>query len=138
MKVSLVEGLSKTLRFTIDRDRTIGFMGEDLRVYATPSLVRDIEETCRNLVIEHVDDGEDSVGTRVEINHTAPTLLDMWAEVTATVTKVEGRLVSFDFVVKDGFEQVAYGAHTRFVVDKSKTAERLAAKAAKAAKIEKS
>lgn len=132
MKDSLVEGLNKTHHFTVDRDRTIGFMGDDLRVYATPSLVRDVEETCRDLILEHMDGSEDSVGTRVEVNHTAPTLLDMRVEVTATVNKVQGRLVSFDFVVRDGVEQVADGTHTRFVVDKGKTAERLAAKAAQA------
>ncbi|KKL86604.1 hypothetical protein LCGC14_1943080, partial [marine sediment metagenome] len=38
---------------------------------------------------EHLDEGEDSVGTHVEIDHTAPTMLDMWVEVTATVVNVD-------------------------------------------------
>ncbi len=66
MKSSLASGLTTTRRITVDRSRTIGFMGEGGRVYATPELVRDVEVTCRNLLLEHLDEGEDSVGTRVE------------------------------------------------------------------------
>ena len=42
MKPSLQAGAAMTRRIAIDRDRTIGFMGEDARVYATPSLIMDI------------------------------------------------------------------------------------------------
>lgn len=131
MKDSLAAGLEKVRRVTVDRDSTIGFMGDELRVYATPAMVRDVENTCRELLLEHLDEGEDSVGTRVEIDHTAPTMLDMWTEVTATIVSVDKRLVTFDFTVHDAVEPVGSGRHVRFVVDKAKTAERLAAKAAK-------
>ena len=53
MKDSLRPGVSRTNRIEIDRDRTIGFMGEEGRVYATPRLVHDIEHTCRDLLLEH-------------------------------------------------------------------------------------
>ena len=59
MKASLQPGLSRIDRIIIDRDRTIGFMGEEGRVYATPFLVRDIELTCRDLILEHGDPNED-------------------------------------------------------------------------------
>jgi fluoroacetyl-CoA thioesterase len=132
MKPSLTTGLTTTRRITVDRDRTIGFMGEGGRVYATPELVRDTEMTCRNLILEHLDDGEDSVGTRVEIDHLAATLVDMWVEFTVTVSEVKGRFVTFEVAARDIVDAVARGRHTRFVVDKTKTQERLAAKAVKA------
>jgi fluoroacetyl-CoA thioesterase len=132
MKPSLTAGLTTTRRITVDRDRTIGFMGEGGRVYATPELVRDTEMTCRNLILEHLDDGEDSVGTRVEIDHLAATLVDMWVEFTVTVSEVKGRFVTFEVAARDIVDAVARGRHTRFVVDKTKTQERLAAKAVKA------
>ena len=62
MKDSLRPGVTSTKRITVDRDRTISFMVEEARVYATPRLVSDIEYTCRDLLIEHCDPGEDSVG----------------------------------------------------------------------------
>ena len=133
MKESLRAGVSLVNRVEVDRDRTIGFMGEEGRVYGTPYLVRDIEMTCRQLILDHGDAGEDSVGTDVSIKHLAPTLLGMTAEITATVSAVEGRKVTFAITAKDDLDQICSGTHGRFVVDVGKTVERLKAKAAKLA-----
>ncbi|MGA8918004.1 MAG: LysR family transcriptional regulator, partial [Pseudolabrys sp.] len=131
MKGSLRPGLSRVNRIEVDRDRTIGFMGEEGRVYGTPYLVRDIELTCRQLILDHGDGGEDSVGTDIAIKHLAPTLLGMAVEITATVTAVEGRKVGFEVSAQDDVEQICSGTHGRFVVDVNKTIERLKTKAAK-------
>lgn len=133
MKESLRAGVSLVNRVQVDRDRTIGFMGEEGRVYGTPYLVRDIEMTCRQLILDHGDAGEDSVGTDVSIKHLAPTLLGMTAEITATVKAVEGRKITFEVSAKDDLDQICSGTHGRFVVDVGKTVERLKAKAAKVA-----
>ena len=135
MKTSLRPGCSKVKRIVVDSDRTIGFMGEEGRVYGTPYLVRDIESTCRELVLEHADAGEDSVGMEVSVRHLAPTLLGMNVDITAEVTAVEGRKVSFAVAAKDEVEQICEGTHTRFVVDVERTLERLKAKSAKRAGI---
>ena len=131
MKETLRPGVSRTNKITIDKERTIGFMGEEGRVYSTPSLVRDIEHACRDLILEHGDAGEDSVGIEVSLRHLAPTLPGMMAEITVTVSAVEGRKVTFDVAAKDNLEAISAGTHSRFVVDKAKTVERLKAKAAK-------
>ena len=131
MKETLRPGVSRTNKFTIDKERTIGFMGEEGRVYSTPNLVRDIEHTCRDLILEHGDAGEDSVGIEVSLRHLAPTLPGMMAEITVTVSAVEGRKVTFDVAAKDNLEAISAGTHSRFVVDKAKTVDRLKAKAAK-------
>ncbi|HEY5131453.1 MAG TPA: thioesterase family protein [Bradyrhizobium sp.] len=133
MKATLCPGVSRTNRLTVDRDRSIGFMGEEGRVYGTPFLVLDIEQTCRELLLEHGDAGEDSVGTEIAIKHLAPTLLGMSVEITVTVSALEGRKVSFDVSAKDEIEPICSGTHGRFVVDVGKTIERLKAKAAKRA-----
>ena len=132
MKNSLSPGLTTTRTVTVDRDRTIGFMGEGARVYATPMLVRDIELTCRDFLLEHLDPGEDSVGTRVEIDHLAATLLGMEVTLTATVAEVNGRAVVFDVTGRDPLDQICRCRHARFVVDVEKTRARLQAKADKA------
>jgi len=132
MSESLKAGLSATRRVDIDRDRTISFMGEDCRVYATPKLLYDIEMACRDLLLEHIEQGKDSVGTRVELDHVGATLMGMWVEITVTLTEVNGGAVSFDFSVRDAVEDVARGKHKRFIVGIEKTAQRLKAKLAKA------
>jgi len=131
MKPSLRPGVSRVNRITVGRERTIGFMGEEARTYATPSMVLDIEHTCRELIIEHAAPGEDSVGMEVAVKHLAPTLMGMTVEIAVRVAAVEGRKVSFEVTVKDELEDVGTGTHTRFVVDKSRTFERLKAKAAR-------
>jgi hypothetical protein len=74
MKVSLQPGVSKMRRIVVDRGRTISFMEEQGRVYATPELCRDIEHTCREALLDHLETGEDSVGIEIMVRHTAPTL----------------------------------------------------------------
>jgi predicted thioesterase len=132
MSESLKAGLSATRRIDIDRDRTISFMGDDCRVYATPKLLYDIEMACRDLLLEHIDQGKDSVGTRVELDHVGATLMGMWVEITVTLAEVNGGAVSFDFTARDAVEEVARGKHKRFIVGIEKTAQRLKAKLAKA------
>ena len=129
MKPTLQPGLAAEATITIDLDRTIDFMGDAARVYATPMLVRDIEMTCRNLLLQHLDAGEDSVGTRVEIDHIGATLLGMPVTLSVRVAEVNGRAVVFEV---EGREPIVRGKHSRFVVDVAKTAQRLAAKAEKA------
>ena len=131
MKSSLQPGATRINRIPIGRERTIGFMGEDARTYGTPSMILDIEHTCRELIIEHAAPGEDSVGMEVAVKHLAPTLMGMTAEVTVRVVKVEGRKVFFEANVKDQLDEVGVGTHTRFVVDKARTLERIKAKAAR-------
>lgn len=131
MKSGLEAGLTATRRITIDKPRTIDFLGEDLRIYATPELVRDIEVTCREFLLNYCDDGEDSVGTGIQVSHSGATLLGMNVEITIRVTKVDGRAVSFEATASDGVEQIGGGEHSRFVVDVAKIKSKVMAKAQK-------
>lgn len=133
MKASLTPGVSTTRRFAVGRESTIGFMGEEGRVYATPALVRDIEQTCRDFLVDnHLDTGEDSVGMRVEVDHLAPTLENMTVDVTVTVAEVKGRQITFEVTAVDNLDKICQGRHIRFVVDVEQTKKRLAGKAEKA------
>jgi fluoroacetyl-CoA thioesterase len=135
MKSGLQSGVTRLNRITIDRSRTISFMGEEARTYATPSMILDVEHTCRALILEYTDPGEDSVGMEVAFRHLAPTLMDMTVEITVGVTAVEGRKITFEARVRDELDEVGAGTHTRFVVDKAKTFDRIKAKAARFAAI---
>jgi predicted thioesterase len=131
MKPSLQAGIAMTRRVTVDRPRTVGFMGEDARVYGTPLMIMDIEQTCRDLIMQHADADEDSVGIEVGVKHLAATLPGMTVEIVIRVASVEGRKVTFDVSAKDELDAICSGMHARFVVDTAKTVERLKAKAAK-------
>jgi predicted thioesterase len=130
MKDSLRPGVSRVERITVDRDRTISFMGEEARVYATPRLVSDVEMACRNLILEHADPGEDSVGMEIALKHLAPSLPGMTVEIAVRVAAVDRRKVSFEVTARDELDEISAGNHVRFVVDVAKTIERVKAKAA--------
>ena len=130
MKSTLQPGLTHTRTITVDKPRTIDFMGEDLRVYATPEMVRDMEQTSRLLLLPHLDEGEDSVGTRLEIDHLGPALLGQSIALGAKLVALEGRKATFEVEARDDAGAVGRGRHVRFVVVKEKSRERLAAKRA--------
>ena len=133
MKTSLKAGLAGKRVFHVGRDSTIGFMGEDARVYATPMLVRDIEIACRDLLLEHLDPGEDSVGTRVEIDHLAPTLEGADVTIEVKLGELNGRAAVFEISASEKSEPICRGRHSRFIVEVEKTRERLRKKRAVAA-----
>lgn len=132
MKDTIVPGLKFTRTFVVDRARTIDFLGEELRVYATPELVRDFEIACREFLVGHCDPGEDSVGTGVSVSHGGATLVGMKVAMDVEVVAVTGRLVKFAMTARDDIEEISKGEHTRFVVEVEKLRARVAAKAAKA------
>jgi fluoroacetyl-CoA thioesterase len=133
MKNTLAAGLDTTREFVVDRERTIDFMGEDARVYATPMLVRDIEVACRELLLSQLDPGEDSVGTRVELDHLAPSVLGSRISIYVKAVEVKGRAVTFDITGSDAETVICRGRHMRFVVDVEQTRQRLRRKQTQAA-----
>lgn len=130
MKTTLKAGIAGKRAFHVGRDSTIGFMGEDARVYATPMLVRDIEIACRDLLLEHLDAGEDSVGTRVELDHLAPTLEGSEVVIEVKLAELVSRAATFEIVATEKGVPVGRGRHARFIVDVAKTRERLQKKRA--------
>jgi len=133
MKDSVAPGLSFTRRLTVDEGRTIGFMGEALRVYATPAMVLDAEQACRDVLLAHLDPGEDSVGVHVSADHLGGTPLGAWVEVAVRVAAVDRRRVGFEWETRDALEVVGRGRHDRFVVDVARYRQRLEDKLARLA-----
>ena len=132
MKSTLKAGLASTRTFTVDESRCIGFMGKEGMVYATPRMVLDVEYACRELLLEHLDEGEDSVGAHVSIDHLAATPLGLDVTIDVKIVDIEKRRVTFEFSVRDPIEECGRGKHVRFVADKAKSFERIKAKRAKA------
>lgn len=130
MKDSLQAGIEGQREFEIDDERTIAFMGDELRVYGTPYMVRDIEETSRLVVQEHLDDGEETVGAHVSVDHLGASLIGMTATVSVRITEVDGQRVMLEAEVHDGIDLVGKAKHVRFVIDRARQAARLEKKRA--------
>jgi fluoroacetyl-CoA thioesterase len=132
VKDSLKPGLTTRREVLVDESRCIGFMGKEGMVYATPRMVSDVEYTCRDFLLQHLDPGEDSVGAHVSIDHLAATPLGLKVTIDAKIVDLDRRRVTFEFSVRDPIEECGRGKHVRFVVETAKSRERLAAKRAKA------
>jgi len=130
MKPTLKPGLAHIQKITVDEPRVISFMGDDCRVYATPRIISDLEYTCRNFLLEHLDPGEDSVGTKVNWEHVGPALLGAEVTISIKLAQVDGRRVTCEASVADGADAVAHGTHERFIVEVQKVRERLLKKKA--------
>ena len=132
MKETFKEGNKTAKKFKIDSGRTISVAGGDFDVYATPDMIRDIERTCKEYILEYADTNEDSVGTQVNISHVGATLLGMSVEISILVKSLDRRRVVFEVTVNDDFDLVGHGTHERFITDTIKSSERLTQKAQKA------
>ncbi len=124
MLKSGINGLSQATVNAPASARAIG--SGELDVLATPKLAALVEEAAWRSVAAELDEGQSSVGTKLVLEHLAPTPLGMTVSCATTLMAVEGRRLMFAFEAHDDAGLVARGTHERVVVD----AERFLAKAA--------
>ena len=128
---TLKAGISLERDIRIGEDRTISFLGDELRVYETPSMIADIEYACRDLLFDNLADGWDSVGTLVNIEHLAATPVNEIVKVLVAIQEISDRRVQFNCEVYDSQEIVGCGTHERFIIDVDRHRERIKEKKAK-------
>ncbi len=130
MTITVGEKFTRT--FEVDDTRAISFLGPELRVYATPRIVGDLEYSCRDWLLGKVEEGQDSVGVKVEVEHKRGTPMGMTVTHEIEVVEVDRSRITFAITVRDTLEECAVGRHTRAIVAKSRVAEAVKAKRARA------
>lgn len=124
-------GLEAALGFDVSEDDTALALGSgDVPVLATPRLVAWLEAATVECLAAVLEPGSTSVGTRVEVEHVAPSPVGVSVVARASVSYVDGRLVRFEVAaehrVADGEPVlVATGRVTRVVVDRERFLARL-------------
>ena len=99
-----------------------------LDVFATPALVALAEKTCWQSVAPALEEGSGTVGTKLDLEHTAPTPLGMTVTCHSELIAVEGRKLTFRVQLEDEKGPVGGGTHERFVINEEKFAAKAAAK----------
>jgi fluoroacetyl-CoA thioesterase len=113
----------------VTNENTAKTMGSGtLDVFATPALVALAEKTCWMSVASELDAGCGSVGTKLELEHTAPTPVGMTVTCESELTAVEGRKLVFKVSLHDEKGPVGGGVHERFVVNDAKFAAKAESK----------
>ncbi len=114
---------------TVTPENTAKTMGSGtLNVFATPALVALAEKTCWMSVADALDEGCGSVGTKLELEHTAPTPVGMTVTCRSELVAVEGRKLTFKVTLADEKGPVGGGTHERFVIFEEKFAAKAEAK----------
>jgi predicted thioesterase len=119
VKEGFVTGTSEEQTITTTPEMGITHLGPSVpSMYSTPSMVSLIEMTCVRLITRYVDEGEQSVGFRVDIKHLAPTVIGKKVTATVTLREINGRRFTFDAVVtnEDGVT-IGEGTHERALID---------------------
>lgn len=112
-------GSTKERTIRISSRQTTSFLWEGENVLSTPSMISEMEETCRLLLKEQfIPLGDwDSVGTLVNIRHLAATPVGARVEFKAKVVSVDARRVLFDVEASDILERIGDGKHERFIIN---------------------
>lgn len=101
----------------VQQSNTAAAMGSGtLPVFATPALVALAEQTCWQSIAAQLEPGSTTVGTRMELNHTAATPLGMTVTCESELLAAEGRKLTFRVCARDEAGMVGEGIHERFVV----------------------
>lgn len=116
-----------TLQFTVTEADTAQAVGSgSLPVLATPRLLAWCEAATCAVVDADLGEGETSVGTRVQLEHTAASAVGQDVEVSASVSHRDGRLVRFTVGARNvGGKLIGSGEITRVIVDAERFLSRL-------------
>lgn len=121
-------GAKGTASFSVDESRlAVTVKSGSLRVFATPMLCALMEEAACNAIAPFLEEGETTVGTSLELMHSAATPEGMNVSAVAEVISVSGREITFSITASDDAGEIGSCTHKRVEVD----AERFMGKAAK-------
>ena len=97
-------------------------------VFATPMLVALVEQTCYESVLSHLDEGQGTVGTLVNVSHLSATPIGKRVWCDSELTEVDRRRLVFNVKAYDEVGLIGEGTHERFVIDTAKFMDKLKAK----------
>ena len=141
MKATLKAGLTHRFTYQVPAQKTVPHLYQEApefqtmtEVFATGFMVGLMEWTCIQLLAPHLDAGEGSLGTRIDVSHMAATPVGLNVTVDAECTAVRGWRASFRVRAHDGIDMIGEGQHERAIVLWDRFNAKVAEKAAASAK----
>lgn len=114
-------GLSGRAELVVADEHTAPRVGSGrVRVLATPVMINLIEAAALAAIEQLLPQGYQSLGTHLDVRHIAATPVGMKVFAVATVSKIEGRTVSFTVEARDEKDLIGDGTHERVVVNVAK------------------
>jgi fluoroacetyl-CoA thioesterase len=123
MKPTLKPGLKHSFSYKVPENKTVPYTYPESpiiaampKVFATGFMIVLMEWTCTQLMAPHLDAGEGSLGTSVDVSHLAATPPGLTVKVDVEVVDVKGRKVVFKVSAHDGIDLIGEGRHERVVM----------------------
>lgn len=126
MVKKIVNGAAKEREIIINEGQSTSFLWKGENVFSTPSMISEMEETCRLLLKEEFlpDEEWDSVGTLVNVRHLKATPVGAEIKLKAKVVNVNNRRVTFEVDAADKIEKIGEGIHERTIINVPEFRER--------------
>ena len=142
MKPTLKPGLKHSFSYVVPENKTVPYtypespiIAQMPKVFASGFMIVLMEWTCTQLMAPHLDVGEGSLGTHVDVSHMAATPPGLSVRVDVEVVEVRGRKIMFKVSAHDGIDLIGEGRHERVVVAWDRFKAKVAEKAKLAAEL---
>ena len=120
---SLSPGVKHSFSYVVPENKTVPYTYPESpviagmpKVFATGFMIVLMEWTCAQLLAPHLDAGEGSLGTHVDVSHLAATPVGFTVSVEAELVAVDGRKLEIKVSAHDGKDLIGEGRHERVVV----------------------
>ena len=91
-----------------------------LPVYATPMMIAEMENAAQSSVQPYLEEGEGTVGTRMNVSHVSATPVGMKVRIETELTQVDRRRLVFSVKAYDEAGLIGEGEHERFIIQNEK------------------
>ena len=119
--MEITVGMKGEVSSFVEREDTAKEVGSgSLLVYATPCMVALMEGAACDAIEEAMDDSKTSVGTQLNIEHISATPVGLDVRAEATVTAVDGKVITFEVRAFDEAGEIGKGTHKRVIVPTQK------------------
>ena len=123
--MDIIVGMKGEVSSFVEREDTASEVGSgSLLVYATPCMVALMEGAACEAIEEALGEDKTTVGTELNIQHISATPVGMDVRAEATVTAVEGKVITFELHAYDEVGEIGRGTHKRVIVNSQKFLER--------------
>ena len=114
-------GIKGRLEQTVTPEMSAARVGSGLvDVFATPMMIALVERTCNESVLPCLEEGQGTVGTLVNVTHTAATPMGMRVRCESELVEVDRRRLVFKVKAFDECGVIGEGVHERFIIDMAK------------------
>lgn len=113
----LIEGLQNEKTLVVTEEKTAQKVGSGaLPVLATPVLAALMEGCAHESLLPYLNPGQGTVGTELHLSHLAPTPVGGQVRCQSTLTKIDGRMFTFELEAWDDAGTIGKATHTRCLI----------------------